>query len=164
MLDSTKMLLSLCDREIMWLRKHYSQYKTRKFIIFGAGAYGVRCFDFLTKEVGLEIEFFIDNNSELAGTTVCGKPIMLPSGGVKDYFVFVATGVEKRYKEMSNQLDQMGVPYMLSSAFNVITFWSRIKNVLNALNDDNSKLTYMAVVWQYLTTENTYILQMRIKS
>jgi FkbM family methyltransferase len=155
------MLLVLIEREVMWLRKYITQYGNRKFAVFAAGLYGRRFFNWLANDYGIEAEFFIDNNPKLNGQIVCGKPILqkpwesMPEFG-NDFFVLVSTK-DTYYKEITQQLDEVGVPHISSDAFQVVYFWDRFKMVTSWLEDDFSKTSYLSVLWYWLTYDNSFV-------
>ena len=161
---TSEFLSVLIEREVMWLRKYIALYNDRKYTVFAAGPYGRRFFNWLANDYGIVAEFFIDNNSELNGQTACGKTILqnpweTMSEFCNNFFVLISTK-DTYYHEIARQLDEVGVPYLSSDAFSVVYYWERCKTVVNYFNDDLSKISYLAVLWYWLTYDDRFVQTM----
>ena len=90
--------------------KHYFKEKMNgkeKISIFGAGSRGLECYFFL-KDIGLEIDCFLDNNEEIRNTIFIDKPVRQLNIEIKkENYVIVA--VLNYQDEIVKQLEDYGV-------------------------------------------------------
>ena len=155
-------LKTLCERESYWLLQRVKKFTGKKFVIFPAGPTAQAFYYTLLNDYGIEAEYFIDNNPELQGKTVCGKLITPPPkkghGILKNYVILVPTAVEEFYSQIAKQLDDAGVDiYMRSFAFCACQLWDRYEKILNHLYDEESKIAYLGAIYSMLTNDNTFI-------
>ena len=154
-------LLLLVEREITWLRRYILSYSERKFAIFATGHYGQAFFYWLKDELGKEVDVFIDNNPSLCGEIVCGKRVLYKPWEndpefCKDYFVLISSS-DTNYHQISEQLSEVGVPVLSSDAFCVANIWDRCKAVVQNLDNDISKVSYLALIWYWSTYDSQFI-------
>jgi hypothetical protein len=73
----SKALRELVKKECLSVgqRLREREGKRKKYVIFPAGPTAQRFFYTLKDEYNIEAEFFVDNNPELHGKTVCGKEV-----------------------------------------------------------------------------------------
>jgi FkbM family methyltransferase len=159
-----EILTLLIEREVMWLRKSIQSNKGRKIAIFAAGAYARKFCHWLEKDYDVEAHCFIDNNPELDGQTACEKAIMLrpwetDADFADRYFVLVSTK-DSFYFQIAKQLDEVGVPYMSSDAFQAASLWERCRGAGEWLEDGLSKASYLGALWYWLTYETRFIQTM----
>lgn len=76
----------------------------RRISIFGAGEYGGRVYESLLRQ-GIDVKYFIDNDSSKCGDIKSGIPIIEPSSITKEHFILVASSW---FFEISEQLEKMG--------------------------------------------------------
>ena len=94
-------------KEIPELRTVLPVMENKKYIIFGAGAYGERA----ARQLGGKAAFFADNDMKKAGQTKCGLKILPFSEAAcmcKDYCFMIAIA-KKHIYEMMAQLQKAGV-------------------------------------------------------
>lgn len=154
-------LFDMIEREHMWLRKFMDKSCDRKVAIFTAGNYARKFYKRLLDDFKIEAEFFIDNNKTLSMQKACGKSIFFEPWKTIDkfnekYFIFIST-CDVYYHQIAKQLDDVGVPYISSDAFQAFKLWKYSKNTVGLLDDDISKESYLALIWYWLTYESAYI-------
>ena len=152
--------LKLIEREVCINKEKIKKYEKRKIAIFAAGDYAQRFYKLLKNDLGIEVEYFIDNNEKyLDGRKVCNKQVMVKPWELDDnfkdnYFILIATKAQW-VKEISIQLDDVDVPYMSSDAYVATTLFENIKKINKLLDDDYSRSAYLGLMWYWLTHEIT---------
>ncbi|MDR1471862.1 MAG: FkbM family methyltransferase [Synergistaceae bacterium] len=157
-----KILAAMIDDECKRVNEQVKPFTGRKFAIFSAGAYARRFYSWLSCAYGKDAECYIDNNPSFAGQTACGKFILLrpwekAPNFKDDSFVLIATIRDDYARQIARQLSDCGVPHVRSSAFQVAHGWERYSKVVNTLDDDFSKLSYLGELWRWLTGDNEYV-------
>lgn len=74
----------------------------------------------------------------------------------KNQFVLIAT-CDKYAKNIEVQLDKVGIPHLRSTVFQVVKFWDEYRTVVKWLEDEHSKLSYLAMLWFWLRQDNRFI-------
>jgi len=152
----------ILEREILLMNKHFYSFKNRKIAIFTAGIYAQRFYNRLKTKYNVDAEFFIDNDIKYSEKVfkVCGKDILYKPWETKSdftnkYFVIIATKASW-VKEISIQLDNIGIPNISSYAYEILLLWDDIKNISNSLYDDYSKAVYFGLIWYWLTLDTSF--------
>jgi FkbM family methyltransferase len=137
-------------------------FAKRKFAIFATRAYARRFYYWFSGTYGKDVECYIDNNPSFAGQTVSGKPILLrpwedDCNFKDDYFLLISVVRREVALQIAKQLDNCGIPYITSNAFQIAHCWERYRKITNVLADDFSKLSYLGVLWYWLVGSKEYI-------
>jgi FkbM family methyltransferase len=156
-----KMLKDNIDAECKRVIEQVKPFTERKFAIFAAGAYARRFYSWLSGTYGKDAECYIDNNPSFVGQTASGKPILLrpwedDPDFKNDYFVIISTH-DKYTRQIARQLDECGISHTKSDVFQVAHSWERYRKIVNALDDDFSKLSYLGALWRWLTDSSEYV-------
>jgi FkbM family methyltransferase len=156
---TSDILFKMCAREIYWLKAKIRALCDRKIAIFCSGQYAQKFNKRLIDRYDIEADFFIDNNP--CFKNCMGIPVLKsPWNSIKNfadiYFVTVSSSKEN-YEAISKQLDEVGVPYLSSDMYEVVHSWERFCEVVDKLEDEISKMSYLGVIWYWLTYDNSYV-------
>ena len=160
---SVDLLFTLVDRESYWLRQKVILFNKKKIVIFPAGPTAQAFYHTLLNDYGIEAEFFIDNNPDIEGKSVCGKPIKLrpweQDATFKDrYAVLIPTVFDNYYFQIVEQLEKAGnMTHMHAFSYCACQLWDKYQKVLSLLCDNQSKLSYLGAIYSLLTFDNTFI-------
>lgn len=151
----------LINHELISIRRGLESFSSRKLAIFGCGQYGRKTYRQLREFCGIEADCFIDNNEKLRGGFVEDKPVLVRPWETdlnfkEKYLVLTASSRENSYS-MERQLREAGVPFIYGDAVHVTLAWERIAKVAARLDDDVSKLSYLGVMYYFLTFDDKYI-------
>lgn len=143
-------------------------YSSKKLCIFGAGAVGKSIANDLI-EMGVNIDFFCDNNEKLCGKDICYEikciSIQELEKYKKDVTVVIATGY---YKEISKQLKCLGINDIYISLLRTIRikkyiykqdhelFKDKVCKVLDILEDYKSKDVFTKIIINRLNSLREY--------
>jgi len=149
---------ALVDRECYYLQQKVELIKEGKVAIFPAGPTAQAFFYTLRNQYKIETDLFIDNNPTLDGKIVCGKEIKhSPWGEINEYSVLIPTSA-KYFHEISVQLKEFGrTMFMSASAFVACQYAEKYSNIVNMLEDDLSKISYLASIYNLLTFDNSFV-------
>jgi hypothetical protein len=157
-----KALETLVKKEFLALREKANLIRKHKVSIFTAGPAAQAFYKDLLDNWGVEAKFFIDNDPVLEKSMVCGKQILgspwknLPEF-YQEYAVIIATSF-KNYWQIARQLDEIGFTrYMHYDAFIACKYWDCYERVVELLEDDLSKVSYLAAIYALLTDDIRFI-------
>jgi len=157
-----KTLYTLVERESYWLRQRIESLKGRRVAVFPAGLTAQAFYHTLLNDYGIEADYFIDNNPDLTGTYICDKQVILRPwednpNFADEYFILIPTLAEF-YFQIAEQMENVNIlSYMHADSFSACQLWDRYKNVLNLLDDEKSKISYLGAIYSMLTHNNSFI-------
>jgi hypothetical protein len=113
MSEVVDILSMILKHESYWLKDKIASLKGKKVVLFPAGAAAQQYYYTLKNEFGIEIEFFIDNNPDLEGKTVCGKiikarPWETCPDFAQEYTILISVAY-KYYFQIAQQLENAGI-------------------------------------------------------
>jgi FkbM family methyltransferase len=159
---SSKILKALVERESYWIKKSIREYANKKVVVFTAGPTAQKFVETLWEDFGIEAECLIDNNEALRGKILGGKTVAHkpwesnPNYG-NEYFTIVASSFEN-YEEISKQLNEIGVSaYIYWYPFLVVKYLDRYLTILERLDDELSKCSYLTSIYNLLTNDTKFI-------
>ena len=160
----SKALCELVKRECYWIKQKVGQLQGKRYVIFPAGPTARIIFNTLKNEYSIEADFFVDNNPQLEGKNLYGKPIKsfcaaFPKEKREEYIILIGTAY-KYYKQIAAQLDEAGISlYFNAEAF--LTCWKldRYVEVAAMLEDELSKTSYWGAIYGLITGNNSFITQ-----
>lgn len=152
------------DREQFFYKLHSEKH----ICLFGAGNMGIDIANYM-KSIGVNIDFFCDNNENLWGKEIClGIKCISVEELLKyknEVFVFISTG---KYKEIVTQLQVLDfniviIPtsLMLKSKNYLDTIdsellKSNIQSLLEILEDENSKMIVVEIIKKWFMPISEY--------
>jgi FkbM family methyltransferase len=149
----------MISREIFHLENFLSSMKNRKIAIYCAGNYAQKFYKTLTTNYGANIEFFIDRNPKadsVLGVPVCKSPWSEDENFKDDFFVIVSSS-GKNFSEISPILRENKIPHISSDAYEIIKTKADIFETVKLLEDEESRLSFLGVIYYWLTYDNRYI-------
>jgi len=154
--------MKLIDKELSEQEKIIKEIKNRKIAVFTAGPTAVMFERELHQILGVKAEFFIDNNPKLEDKIINGKPVMLhPWKSIDNFsneYVVIAASSTEFCRQIAQQLsDVCTVPYISHYHLKFFGLLKRIKTAVTMFEDELSKISYLASIYQLLTCDNEFI-------
>ena len=159
---SSSLMLKLIDREVNYYKQIVDVISTRKVAIFTAGPTGSAFDRELYHDLGIYAEFFIDNNPALEGQIINDKPVLHNpwekySNFAEQYAIITASSPTINL-QIERQLSNIcRVPCISHYQFNVFRHWEQIKSINELLEDEFSKVSYLASIYYLLSCDNSFI-------
>lgn len=94
--------------DIRWIERKLVMDESKKIILFGAGDFGRKALDYFGEE---KVAYFVDNNADIAGKTVCGKMVLPFDDFVNiqsDYQTVISVDARKAHM-LARQLEENGI-------------------------------------------------------
>jgi FkbM family methyltransferase len=153
-------LYALVSSELSHGKQLAHLLRGQKLFLMPAGRVARQCYKRLI-EKDIDIEFFVDNDTAMDGTTFCGKPVVAnPWATVfnfsKDYIGLIATSKEY-YDQISAQLQTQAVQHFPCYSVAYCDMFPKIAQVCERLEDTESKLSYLGAIYDFITYDSRFV-------
>jgi FkbM family methyltransferase len=157
----------LVKNECFRIRQLCSILQNRKYVIFTAGKMAQQFFPMLKQQLGIDVEFFVDNNPINQQKTLFDKQIKSFDDAFTketrdDYIVLIPTERLDFYKQITEQLEEINMPYFRANAFIAANLYENYDTVANVLNDEESKNAYWSAIYSLMTGNDGFIVQSQL--
>ncbi|GHT01177.1 hypothetical protein AGMMS50276_28660 [Synergistales bacterium] len=122
----------------------------RLLAVFTARAAGVTAASIL-ESAGHDVDCYFDNNPELMGSIINGKPIKNPAELENGKYAVLIASSPQNCSQISEQLNKLNAPHMSYDSWSVARHFEEYKKVLLYLNDEYSKCAYLSCIYYLLT-------------
>jgi FkbM family methyltransferase len=161
-IPQSQILKQLCTNTSKQIIEKATDFKNRKLVIFCAGPSGQQFYKTMLDDYGIEAEFFIDNNSRIAGNSIFGKPVKYRpweamSEFIHKYYIITASSWSNHY-QIAEQLDSLGMSeHMSFYSFLTAKIMPRYLTIADMLYDEMSRCSYLASIYNFMTNDNQFV-------